>query len=150
MIDSISVEELDWSAESQVLIPAEHFWCDFKCRPWAKNASPNTNDMGTVISYTSKLLQPRWKYNFYELCFHSLEAPFSSKEVHIMNVQVIGGWWLVFGSRCAFKAEPAPQGQFETSQLELSLKSHAFEKFVYLHIHSLDQRPAHKYEINIV
>ncbi len=36
--DSVSVEELDWSAESQVLIPAEHFWCDFKCRPWAKNS----------------------------------------------------------------------------------------------------------------
>ncbi len=27
--DSVSVEELDWSAESQVLIPVEHFWCDF-------------------------------------------------------------------------------------------------------------------------
>ncbi len=26
--DSVSVEELDWSAESQVLIPAEHLWCD--------------------------------------------------------------------------------------------------------------------------
>ncbi len=24
--DSVSVEELDWSAESQVLIPAEHLW----------------------------------------------------------------------------------------------------------------------------
>ncbi len=35
--DSVSVEELDWSAESQILIPAEHFWCDFKCRPWAKH-----------------------------------------------------------------------------------------------------------------
>ncbi len=38
--DSVSVEELDWLldgfAESQVLIPAEHLWCDFKCRPWAK------------------------------------------------------------------------------------------------------------------
>ncbi len=32
---------------------------------------------------------------------------------------------------------------FETSQLELSLKSHAFEKFVYLHTHSLVRRPAH-------
>ncbi len=31
--DSVSVEELDWSAESQILIPAEHLWCDFKCRP---------------------------------------------------------------------------------------------------------------------
>ncbi len=35
--DWVSVEELDWSAESQVLIPAEHLWCDFKCRPCAKN-----------------------------------------------------------------------------------------------------------------
>ncbi len=25
--------------------PAEHLWCDFKCRPWAKNSSPNTNDL---------------------------------------------------------------------------------------------------------
>ncbi len=32
------MEELDWSAERQVLIPAEHLWCDFKCRPWAKNS----------------------------------------------------------------------------------------------------------------
>ncbi len=31
--DSGRVEELDWSAESQVLMLAEHFWCDFKCRP---------------------------------------------------------------------------------------------------------------------
>ncbi len=50
--DSVSVEELDWSAESQVLIPAEHFWCDFKCRPWAKNSSPNTNDL--CIHYMDK------------------------------------------------------------------------------------------------
>ncbi len=27
--DSVSVEELDWSAESQVLIPGEHLCCDF-------------------------------------------------------------------------------------------------------------------------
>ncbi len=33
MIDWVSVEELDCSAESQVLIPAEHLWCDFKYRP---------------------------------------------------------------------------------------------------------------------
>ncbi len=43
--DSVSVEELDWYAESQVLIPAEHLWCDFKCKPWATNSSPNTNDL---------------------------------------------------------------------------------------------------------
>ncbi len=43
--DLVSVEELDCSAESQVLIPAEHLWCDFTCRPWAENSSPNTNDL---------------------------------------------------------------------------------------------------------
>ncbi len=32
-------------AESKVLIPAEHLWCDFTSRPWAKNSSPNTNDL---------------------------------------------------------------------------------------------------------
>ncbi len=43
---SVSVEELDWSAESQVLIPAEHLWCDFKCRSWAKNSKTHqTNDL---------------------------------------------------------------------------------------------------------
>ncbi len=50
--DSVSVEELDWSAERQVLIPAEHLWCDFKCRPWAKKSSPNTNDL--YIHYMDK------------------------------------------------------------------------------------------------
>ncbi len=42
----------------------EFFWCDFKYRSWDKNSSPNTNDLyiwDTVISYTSKLLQQRWK-----------------------------------------------------------------------------------------
>ncbi len=43
--------QLDWSAERQVLIPTEHFWCDFKSRPWAKN-SPNTNDL--YIHYMDK------------------------------------------------------------------------------------------------
>ncbi len=54
------------------------------------------------------------------------------------------------GSSGGWAEWQSPQGQFETSQLELSLKSHAFEKFVYLHIHSLVWRPAHKYERNIV
>ncbi len=50
--DSISVEELDWSAESHVLIPAEHLWCDVKCRPRTKNSSPNANDL--YIHYMDK------------------------------------------------------------------------------------------------
>ncbi len=36
----------------KVLIPAEHLWCDFKFRPWAKNSSPNTNDV--YIHYMDK------------------------------------------------------------------------------------------------
>ncbi len=34
------------------LIPAEHLWCDFKYRPWAKNSSSNTNDL--YIHYIGK------------------------------------------------------------------------------------------------
>ncbi len=48
--DSVSVEELDWSAENQVLIPAEHLWCDFECRPWATNSPPNTKQHWLVHS----------------------------------------------------------------------------------------------------
>ncbi len=36
----------------KVLIPAEHLWCDFTCRPWAKNSLPNTNDL--YIYYMDK------------------------------------------------------------------------------------------------
>ncbi len=31
---------------------AEHLWCDFKCRPRAKNSSSNTNDL--YIHYMDK------------------------------------------------------------------------------------------------
>ncbi len=34
------------------LIPAEHLWCDFKCRPWAKNSSLYTKDL--YIHYMDK------------------------------------------------------------------------------------------------
>ncbi len=79
------MEELDWSAERQVLIPAEHFWCDFKCRPWAKNSSPNTNDLHSLYGQkywdtpffrrekgTSELWQQRWKHN---LCTYTFVFP---------------------------------------------------------------------------
>ncbi len=55
--DLVSVEELDWSAESQVPIPAEHFWCDFKCRPWAKH-SHQTPMTCTFIIWTKVLAPP--------------------------------------------------------------------------------------------
>ncbi len=85
---------------------AEHLWCDFK---WATNSSPNTNDLYicVVISYTSKLLQQRWKYIFF-IMFPSLLAQFgsgffSSKEecqyfCPYNECKVTGVWWWVFGS----------------------------------------------------
>ncbi len=53
--DSVSVEELDWSAENQVLIPAEHLWCDFKMQALSKAFITNTNDL-----YTHYIGQKYW------------------------------------------------------------------------------------------
>ncbi len=85
--DSVSVEELDWSAERQDLIPAEHLWCDFKCRPWVKNSSPNTNDLYIWVQSFHTLQNgcngggnKKCKYmNYVSISFfcHSLEVPFS-------------------------------------------------------------------------
>ncbi len=68
MIDSVSVEEPGWSPESQVLIPAEHIWCDFKYRPWDKNSSPNTNvHMGTVMLDSSKTFATEMEIQFWNI-----------------------------------------------------------------------------------
>ncbi len=84
--DSVSVEELDWSAESQVLIPAEHFWCDFKCRSWAKSPSPNTNELhihymdrssGTPPSLEEKKTLPNCGNKFWSVwndCTHKYKT----------------------------------------------------------------------------
>ncbi len=102
--DSVSVEELDRSAGSQVLIPAEHLWCDFKCRPWATNSSPNTNDLyihymdkstGTPPSLEEKKALPNCgnkeihvlKKMYFHLCYNSLE-------VYEMTV-AIGHWYKI-------------------------------------------------------
>ncbi len=116
--DSVSVEELDWSAESQVLIPDEHLWCDFKCRPWAKNSSPNTNDLyihymdkstGTPPSLEEKKALPNCG-NKDENIINVLKNYISTSVATVLKwlyqyVQVIGVWW-VFGSRSAFKVTP--------------------------------------------
>ncbi len=44
-VDSGSLSKTMWG---ELLI----LWCDFKCRPWAKNVSPNTNDL--YIHYMDK------------------------------------------------------------------------------------------------
>ncbi len=107
--DSVSVEELDWSAESQVLIPAELFWCDFKCRPWAKNSSPNTNDLyvhyidkstGTPPSLEDKKTLPNCgnkEINVLKNCIStSVATVLKCMKSLYPYVQVIGVWWLEF------------------------------------------------------
>ncbi len=51
MIDSVSVEQFDWSAESKVLFPAEHLWSDFKCRPRQKLIT-NHHNKPYVINFS--------------------------------------------------------------------------------------------------
>ncbi len=116
--DSVSVEELDWSAERQVLIPAEHLWCDFKCRPWDKNSSPNTNDL--YIHYMDK---SPWTPPFLEenkalpncdnkdgniihvLCI-STSVTSVLKCMKWLHPYVIDVWWWIFCSMSAFKVTP--------------------------------------------
>ncbi len=104
--DSVSVEELDWSAESQVLIPAEHLWCDFKCRPWAKNASLNTNDIWYSHFIHFKTVATEVEIQFLRtwIMFPSLlpqfgSAFFSSKEGDVLVLLSIQWMYksLVFG-----------------------------------------------------
>ncbi len=109
--DSVSVEELDWSAERQVLIPAEHLWCDFKYRPWARNSSPNTNAL--YIHYMDKSTgTPPSLEEKKALCsnrdgniIHVLKNCISTSVATVLTcmtllypyVQVIGVWWWIFG-----------------------------------------------------
>ncbi len=82
---------------------AEHLWCDFT---WAKNSSPNTNDLyiwvhlfhtlqnccnrdgNTIFKYIHSFVAPVWK------CLFSSKG--ANTFVHITNAQVIGVWWWVF------------------------------------------------------
>ncbi len=117
--DWVRVEELDWSTKSQVLIPAEHLWCNFKCKPWAKNSSPNTNDL--YIHYMDKstgtppsLEEKKALSNCANTEIHVLKNGISTSVATVLmcmkwlypSVQVIGVWWWVFGSRSAFKITP--------------------------------------------
>ncbi len=63
--DSVSVEELDWSAESQVLIPAEHLCVTLNAdlEPKINLQTPMTNS--SLLSYESN------KTLMWDLEFHS-------------------------------------------------------------------------------
>ncbi len=121
--DSVSVEEIDLSAESQVLIPAEHLWCDLKCRPWARNSSPNTNDLyihymdkstGIPPSLEEKKALPNCGNKDGKIINLLINCIFTSvatvltcmKWLYPYVPYVIGVWWWIFGSRSAFKVTP--------------------------------------------
>ncbi len=115
--DSVSVEELDWSPENQVLIPAEDFWCDFKYRPWAKK----------FITKHQWLVHSLYGHKYWDTPFFRREKALpncGNKDGNTIQVlkkkcstsfatvlkcmkwlypYVIGVWWWMFGSRSAFK-----------------------------------------------
>ncbi len=118
--DSVSVEELAWSTGSQVLITAEYLWCDFKCRPWAKNVSPNTNDLyihymdkstGNPTSLKEKKALPNWGNKDGNI-MHVLKKCISTSVATVLKCMkwmypyVIGVWWWMFVSRSSFKVTP--------------------------------------------
>ncbi len=90
--------------------------CDFKCRPWAKNSSPNTNDLyihymekstGTPPYLEEKKALPICgnkdgnKINVLKKCISTSVA--TVLKWMYPYVLVSGVWWWVFGSRSAFK-----------------------------------------------
>ncbi len=96
-------------SDNQVPIPAEHLWCDFKYRPWAKNSSPNTNDL--YIHYMDKgtgtppsLEEENALINCGNKEIHVLKNCISTSVATFLKcmkllypyVQVIGVWWWVF------------------------------------------------------
>ncbi len=109
--DSVSVEELDWSAERQVLITAEH-----------KNSSPNTDDLyihymdkstGTPPSLEEKKALPNCDnkdgniiHVLRKLISTSVEQFWSvwNDCTHMYKSLVFGDEF--FGSRSAFKVTP--------------------------------------------
>ncbi len=102
------MEEFDWSAESQVQIPAEHIWCDLNAdlEPKMNHQTPLTYGYIWVQSFhtlqncnrggnrkiknknfVSIFVATVWKCHFL-----FLRSWCASTFVHIMNVQVIGVW----------------------------------------------------------
>ncbi len=116
--DSVSVEELDWSAERHVLIPAEHLWCDFKYRPWAKNSSLNTINLyihymdtstGTPPSLEEKKALPNCGNkdgNIIHVFKNVISTSVATvlKRMKCLYPYVIGVWWWIFGSKSPQKA----------------------------------------------
>ncbi len=146
--DSVIVEELDCSAERQVLIPAEHLWCDFKYRPWDKNSSPNTNDLyihymdkstGTPPSLEEKRALPncqqRWKHNikndhFCCIIFEVYEMPVPICHWCFFHTDwiIISLWTLSYTQRhCHVRIE-----KFSVQTFALKLEAHNSLEYHYM------------------
>ncbi len=112
--DSVSVEELDWSAERQVLIPAEHFCVTLNADLEPKVSSPNTDDLyihymdkitGTPPSLEEKMALPNCGnkdgniINVLKNCISaSVTTVLKCMKLLYPCVQVIGVWWRTFGT----------------------------------------------------
>ncbi len=113
---------------------AEHLWCDFK---WAKNSSPNTNDLyihymdkstGTPPSLEEKKAFPNCGNKDGNI-IHVLKHCISTSVAIVLKclypyAQVTGVWWWVFGS---FKVTPEVFSCFlQTSQVLPHWLNHHF------------------------
>ncbi len=115
--DSVSVEELDWSAESQVLIPAEHFCVNLNAdlEPKIHYQTPMTCTYGksfhTLQNCCNRGGNNIFKYTNYVSIFVAT-VPFSLLKKELSPYfcpynECTSHWCLViFGSRSAFKVTP--------------------------------------------
>ncbi len=105
ILPKVLMNRFDYFSNFPVLIPAEHLWCDFK---WAKNSSPNTNDL--YIHYMDKstgtpsLEEKKALTNCANKDINVLKNCISTSVATVLKcmkwrhpyVQVIGVWWWVF------------------------------------------------------
>ncbi len=127
-----------------------HLWCDFKCRPWATNSSPNTNDL--YIHYMDKSTDTPSLEEKKALpncgnkdgnIIHVLKNCISTSVATVLkwmkclypHVQVISVWWLVCGS---FKVTPEVFSCFlQTSQVLPHWLNHHFSLILVLYTETL-------------
>ncbi len=127
---------------------AEHLWCDFKCRPWAKNSSPNTNNLyihymdkstGTPPSLEEKNTLPNCGNKDGNI-IHVLKNCISTSVATVLKCMkwmypyVVG----VFGSRSAFKVTPDVFSCFlQTSQVLPHWLNHHLSLILVLYTETL-------------
>ncbi len=134
------------------LLHKDNLWCDFKCRPWAKNSSPNTNDLyihytdkstGTPPSLEEKKALPNCGNRDGNIILKKFISTSVATVLKCMKwlytiCKVIGVWWLIFGSRSAFKVTPEVFSCFlQTSQVLPHWLNHHFSLILALYTEAL-------------